>query len=64
MKRFWIWITLGLIFVLPIGLSGCETKKKAADTKVAEPEKKEAAPADKPAAEKPATDKPKDHPAH
>lgn len=65
MKKLWITIILALMFLVPVGLSGCGTKEKAPETKAVEPEKKEAAgAADKPAAEHPATDKPKDHPAH
>jgi hypothetical protein len=55
---------LVVVFLVPLGLSGCETKDKPADTATVEPETKETAPADKPAADKPAADKPKDHPAH
>lgn len=65
MKRVWIVLTAAMMFLVPVGLSGCETKEKAPETKTVEPEQKEATgAADKSATEHPATDKPKDHPAH
>ncbi len=68
MKRIGLWITLALMFVIPVGLGGCQTKSKAPDTKSAAPAKETGAAtqpaAEKSAAEKAAMDKPKDHPAH
>ena len=59
-------ITLTVIALLPLGLTGCKPdKKEAAASATAEQKMKEAEPAaEHPAKEQPAAAKPKDHPAH
>ncbi len=64
MKKTILILTMAVLFLASIELSGCGTKQNAPAPQTADPEKKETTGAEKPASEKPAAEKPKDHPAH